>query len=129
VNRLRGGGASSVATAPVQGALNCGRFETMVSRFDAPTLPPALVAFLRELAEALGDKVATQMRYAFVALSNEGLEVDDAENLLTALCRTATLRGRSLHDRIAVMNDLLRQKGRTVVHITKDDVSIIGRQN
>jgi hypothetical protein len=99
----------------------------MRSQSAAPTLPPALLGFLRELAEALGDKAATQMRYAFVALSNEALEVDDAQALLTALCRTATLRGRSLHDRIAVMNDLLSQKGRTVVRITDRDVSIIGR--
>jgi hypothetical protein len=93
----------------------------------APTiLSPALLGFLRDLADVCGEKVVNEMRHAFIALSNEGLENPDADAQLLVLDRIAA-QPRSLRARFESMADVCNQKGRITVHVTDHDVSILGR--
>jgi hypothetical protein len=93
----------------------------------AAPLPPAIEAFLGELAE-LGDaRLVHQMRASFATLMEQGLECDDHENLLSALWRVAA-QPISLGARLASMQDILSQRnGRVVVTIGRDTISIQSR--
>jgi hypothetical protein len=93
----------------------------------AAPLPPALDAFLRELAD-LGDAgLVGQMRASFATLLEQGLECEDHENLLSVLWRVAA-QPISLGARLASMQDILSQRnGRVVVTIGRDTISIESR--
>jgi hypothetical protein len=94
----------------------------MSSRSDAPTLPPPLDGFLRELS-VIGDEHVGPVREAFRALQDEALDVDDAESLMVVLTRLACLP-RSLLERLNAISDVLAQRGRVSVALTRDNYRI-----
>lgn len=91
----------------------------------AATLPPPLVAFLRELGE-FDEKMADDLRSAFIQMDDEANQLDDASHLLTALTRIAAMP-KSLRARIDMMHDVLAQRGHVIVHIGRDTISIESR--
>jgi hypothetical protein len=95
----------------------------------SPTsLPPPIVAFLRELSEGIGEETVASLYSAFAEVDDEGLEVDDADRLMLVLSRIAG-QARPLADRFAAIVDVLNQKGRVAVTIGRDSVTIHERRS
>jgi hypothetical protein len=88
----------------------------------AAPLPPVLDGFLRELS-IIGDEHVRPVREAFRALQDEALDVDDAESLMVVLTRLACLP-RSLLERLNAISDVLAQRGRVSVALTRDNYRI-----
>jgi hypothetical protein len=88
------------------------------------TLPAPLVAFLREARRLRVDDGA--LAAALRAIDEEGNEVEDAANLITALARVAALPWPFAR-RLAAMSDLLAQRGKVTVTFTRDTMHITSR--
>jgi hypothetical protein len=59
-------------------------------------------------------------------MDNEANQLDDAGDLLIALTRIAAMP-KTLRDRLDMMSDVLAQRGRVIVHIGRDTISIESR--
>jgi hypothetical protein len=86
------------------------------------TLPPSLVAFLLKVSRVDGGAMARALR----AMDDEGNEVEDAANVITALSRIAAMPWPFMR-RLAAMGDLLAQRGRVTVTFSRDSMCITSR--